>query len=67
MTKLERDLLAIIKENAYGWTQAEIVGLYVERHLGPALVSLQKQNKATSLLSNAGWRLAPVIKGEMKD
>lgn len=62
MTKLERELIAIIKEHAWGLTQAELVGYYVERHLGPALVKIQKEHRVTTLTSGRGYLVAPIVK-----
>ncbi len=65
MTKIERDLLEIINSRPWGLTSAEIVGFYVEKHLGPALLKLQdRKRKVVVFNSSLGPRLAPYIKKE---
>lgn len=66
MTKLERDLLAIIKTQTYGFTQAELVQEYIVKHSGPALENLQnmKPCKVQVLSSSFGPRIAPYIRHE---
>lgn len=65
MTKLERQLLEIIKRSAWGQTPEEIVSIFYKEHLEPAFLMLSIENKIESANSPKKGRLIrPVIREE---